>query len=107
VVDFTSPAYWYGASLAVRKGNPKGIHGMNDLAGKVAGAVGSGFDWYILSTHKELKELKSYPNTEAEFADLVNGRLNVVMEDENRGQVVHEAPSRSTNGARDWVQPVA
>ena len=82
VVDFTSPAYWYGASLAVRKGNPKNIHGMNDLAGKVAGAVASGFDWYILSTHKELKELKSYPNTEAEFADLVNGRLDVVMEDE-------------------------
>ena len=82
VVDFTSPAYWYGASLSVQKGNPKNIHGMNDLAGKTAGAVASGFDWFVLSTHKELKELKSYPNTEAEFADLVNGRVDVIMEDE-------------------------
>ena len=48
VIDFTSPAYWYGSGLAVRKGNPKNIHGMNDLAGKTAGAVQSGFDAYVL-----------------------------------------------------------
>src|SRR5206468_12386800 len=82
VIDFTSPAYWYGSGLAVRKGNPKNIHGMNDLAGKTAGAVRSGFDAYVLQKHTELKELKTYPSVEAELADLIDGRSDVVMEDE-------------------------
>src|SRR6516162_1658567 len=82
VIDFTGPAYWYGSALAVRKGNPKNIHTMNDLSGKTAGTVQGGFDQYVLQQHKELKELKTYPNPEAEFADLIDGRTDVVMEDE-------------------------
>src|SRR5215471_5236428 len=44
VIDFTSPAYWYGSSLAVHKGNPKNIHTAADLAGKIVGTVRGSFN---------------------------------------------------------------
>src|SRR5437867_11904340 len=34
VIDFTSPAYWYGAGVAVQKGNPKKIMNWEQFAGK-------------------------------------------------------------------------
>src|SRR5215472_19037031 len=74
VIDFTSPAYWYGSSLAVHKGNPKNIHTAADLAGKIVGVVRGSFNHDLLSKRKDLKELKLYTTNEAEFADLVASR---------------------------------
>lgn len=82
VIDFTSPAYWYGSSLAVRKGNPRNIHSAADLAGKVVGTIRGSFNHDLLAKRKDLKELKLYPTNEAEFADLIAGRLDVTMEDD-------------------------
>jgi polar amino acid transport system substrate-binding protein len=82
VIDFTSPAYWYGSSLAVRKGNPKNIHTAADLAGKVVGTVRGSFNHDLLGRRKDLKELKLYTTNEAEFADLLAGRVDVSMEDD-------------------------
>jgi polar amino acid transport system substrate-binding protein len=82
VIDFTSPAYWYGSSLAVQKGNPKNIHTAADLAGKVVGAVRGSFNHDFLSRRHDLKELKLYATNEAEFADLIAGRIDVTMEDD-------------------------
>jgi polar amino acid transport system substrate-binding protein len=82
VIDFTTPAYWYGSSLAVRKGNPKNIHTAADLAGKIVGTVRGSFNHDLLSKRKDLKELKLYTTNEAEFADLVAGRMDVSMEDD-------------------------
>ena len=82
VIDFTTPAYWYGSSLAVRKGNPKNIHTAADLAGKTVGTVRGSFNHDLLSKRKDLKELKLYTTNEAEFADLVAGRMDVSMEDD-------------------------
>ena len=82
VIDFTSPAYWYGSSLAVPRGNPKNIHTAADLAGKVVGTVRGSFNHDLLGRRKDLKELKLYSTNEAEFADLVAGRMDVAMEDD-------------------------
>jgi polar amino acid transport system substrate-binding protein len=82
VIDFTTPAYWYGSSLAVRKGNPKNIHTAADLAGKTVGTVRGSFNHDLLSKRKDLKDLKLYTTNEAEFADLVAGRMDVSMEDD-------------------------
>ena len=82
VIDFTSPAYWYGSSLAVHKGNPKNIHTAADLAGKTVGVVRGSFNHNFLEKRKDLKELKLYTTNEAEFADLVAGRIDVTMEDD-------------------------
>lgn len=82
VIDFTSPAYWYGSSLAVHKGNPKNIHTAADLAGKLVGTVRGSFNHDLLGKRKDLKELKLYTTNEAEFADLVAGRIDVSLEDD-------------------------
>ena len=82
VIDFTSPAYWYGSSLAVHKGNPKNIHTAADLAGKTVGVVRGSFNHDFLSRRHDLKELKLYTTNESEFADLVAGRVDVTMEDD-------------------------
>ncbi|HLJ59195.1 MAG TPA: transporter substrate-binding domain-containing protein [bacterium] len=82
VIDFTSPAYWYGSALAVHKGNPKNIHTAADLAGKVVGVVRGSFNHTFLEKRTDIKELKLYTTNEAEFADLIAGRIDVTMEDD-------------------------
>jgi polar amino acid transport system substrate-binding protein len=82
VIDFTSPAYWYGSSLAVHKGNPKNIHTSADLAGKVVGVIRGSYYHDLLSKRHDFKEFKIYTTNEAEFADLVAGRIDVAQEDD-------------------------
>ena len=82
VIDFTSPAYWYGSSLAVHKGNPKNIHSSADLAGKVVGVIRGSYYHDLLTKRHDFKELKIYTTNEAEFADLVASRIDVAQEDD-------------------------
>jgi polar amino acid transport system substrate-binding protein len=82
VVAFTSPAYWYGSALAVQKGNPKNIHTSGDMAGHTVGTVRGSFNQGLLEKRTDLKELKLYTSNEAEFADLIAGRVDVIMEDD-------------------------
>ena len=82
VIDFTSPVYWYGSSLAVHKGNPKNIHTSADLAGKNVGVIRGSYYHDLLSKRHDFKELKIYTSNEAEFADLVAGRIDVAQEDD-------------------------
>lgn len=82
VIDFTSPAYWYGSALAVYKGNPKNIHTAKDLTGKVVGVIRGSFNHNFLEKRKDLKELKLYTTNESEFADLAARRIDVTMEDD-------------------------
>jgi polar amino acid transport system substrate-binding protein len=82
VVAFTSPAYWYGSGIAVRRGNPSKIHAWADFAGHTVGTLRGSINHQLLSQRKDLKELKLYTSNEAEFADLIAGRLDVAMEDD-------------------------
>jgi polar amino acid transport system substrate-binding protein len=93
VVAFTSPAYWYGSALAVQKGNPQNIHTAQDMAGHSVGTVRGSFNQGLLEKRTDLKELKLYTSNEAEFADLIAGRVDVVMEDDIKiGQFMKNHP---------------
>ncbi len=93
VVAFTSPAYWYGSALAVQKGNPLNIHTSADMAGHTVGTVRGSFNQGLLEKRTDLKELKLYTSNEAEFADLIAGRVDVIMEDDIKiGQFMKNHP---------------
>jgi polar amino acid transport system substrate-binding protein/histidine transport system substrate-binding protein len=82
VIDFTSPAYWYGAAVAVQKGNPKKITTWDQLAGKVVGTYRGTFYQPIMEGRKDLKELKLFTTSDVEFADLANGRVDAIVDDD-------------------------
>ncbi len=82
VVAFTSPAYWYGSAIAVQRGNPLKIHGWDDFAGHTVGTLRGSINHQLLGARTDLKELKLYTSSEAEFADLIAGRIDVAMEDD-------------------------
>ena len=104
VVAFTSPAYWYGSALAVQKGNPQNIHTWEDLAGHTVGTVRGSFNQGLLEKRTDLKELKLYTSNEAEFADLIAGRVDVIMEDDIKiGQFMKNHPD-GRDGIRHGIQ---
>jgi ABC-type amino acid transport substrate-binding protein len=82
VIDFTSPAYWYGAAVAVQKGNPKKIMSWKDFAGKTVGTYRGTFYQPIMEARKDLKELKLFTTSDVEFADLAAGRVDAIVDDD-------------------------
>jgi polar amino acid transport system substrate-binding protein len=82
VIDFTGPAFWYGAAVAVPKGNPKHIKTWEDLGGKVAGTYRGTFYQPIMEARKDLKELKLFTTSDVEFADLAAGRVDAIVDDD-------------------------
>jgi len=88
VIDFTSPAYWYGAAVAVQKGNPKKIMKWEDFAGKTVGTYRGTFYQPIMEARKDLKELKLFTTSDVEFADLSNGRVDAIVDDEPTREVI-------------------
>ena len=104
VIDFTSPAYWYGSSLAVWKGNPKNIHSSADLAGKVVGVIRGSYYHDLLSKRHDFKELKIYTTNDAEFADLVAHRIDVTQEDDIKvGLFIKQHPGVPIEFASGYV----
>jgi ABC-type amino acid transport substrate-binding protein len=103
VVSFTSPAYWYGSSLAVQKGNPKNIHTWDDLKGKIVGTLRGSINQSVLEKRNDLKEMKLYANNESEFADLIAGRIDVAMEDGLKiGQFLKNHPEVALEAASGY-----
>jgi ABC-type amino acid transport substrate-binding protein len=103
VVAFTSPAYWYGSALAVNKGNPKNIHKSEDMKGHSVGTVRGSFNQGLLETRKDIGELKLYTSNEAEFSDLIAGRVDVVMEDDIKiGQFMKAHPDAAMEFATGY-----
>jgi ABC-type amino acid transport substrate-binding protein len=82
VIDFTSPAYWYGAGVAIQKGNPKKIMSWEQFAGKTIGTYRGTFYQPILEARKDLKELKLFTTSDVEFADLAAGRVDAIVDDD-------------------------
>ena len=94
VIAFTSPAYWYGSALAVQKGNPKNIHTWADFAGHTIGTVRGSINQHLLEPRKDLAELKLYTSNEAEFSDLLAGRIDGAMEDGLKiGEFIKQHPT--------------
>ncbi len=82
VVDFTSPAYFYGGVIAVQKGNPKHITSWQDLAGKAVGAYRGSFYDFALRKRTDLGKLEPYTTSAIELADLAAGRIDALVDDE-------------------------
>jgi len=103
VVSFTSPAYWYGSGIAVARGNPLNVHGWDDFAGKTVGTLRGTVNHQLLAARKDLKELKLYTTNEAEFADIIAGRLDVGMEDDIKiSQFLKQHPEAAMEMVSDY-----
>jgi polar amino acid transport system substrate-binding protein len=103
VVAFTSPAYWYGSGIAVARGNPLKIHGWDDFAGHTVGTLRGSINHQLLAARKDLKELKLYTSSEAEFADLMAGRIDIAMEDDIKiGLFLKQHPSAAMEMVADY-----
>ena len=103
VVAFTSPAYWYGSGVAVQKGNPLNVHKWDDFAGKTVGTLRGTVNHQLLEARKDLKELKLYTSNEAEFSDLIAGRIDVGMEDDIKvGQFLKQHPDSQMEMVKDY-----
>jgi polar amino acid transport system substrate-binding protein len=106
VISFTGPSFWYGSALAVAKGNPNNVHTWEDLAGKTVGTIRGSFGQGILDPRKDLKELRLYTSNEAEFSDLIAGRLDAVFEDGLKiGQFLKKNPDVPMEIATGYSPP--
>lgn len=106
VVAFTGPSYWYGSGVAVQKGNPLNIHSWDDFAGRTVGTLRGTVNHGLLEKRTDLKELKLYTSNEAEFSDLIAGRLDVGMEDDIKvGQFLKQHPEAAMELVPDY-QPL-
>jgi polar amino acid transport system substrate-binding protein len=79
LVDFTDILFYNSEALIVRKGNPKGIHKLGDLAGKSAGSYEGTvwIDWLNDLNKQGAKiEAKAYPTPTELIADVAAGRLD-------------------------------
>jgi polar amino acid transport system substrate-binding protein len=93
-IDFTTPAFYYGENLWVRKGNPLKIHTWEDLKGKVVGVgLGANYaEW--LQKRNDLKDLKFYKTVQDNIVDLAAGRYDVFVGDEvQTGAFLAQNPS--------------
>jgi polar amino acid transport system substrate-binding protein len=104
VISFSGPSYWYGSALAVQKGNPQDIHSWEGMAGHVVGTIRGSINQQLLEKRSDLKELKLYTSNEAEFADLIAGRIDVAMEDDLKvGQFLKQHPDVPMERASGYV----
>jgi polar amino acid transport system substrate-binding protein len=79
VVDFTDIVFYNAETLIVKKGNPKNIHKVADLAGKSAGSY-EGTVWmdWLNDMNKQggRVTVKAYPTPTELIADVAAGRLD-------------------------------
>lgn len=107
VVDFTSPAYYYGGVIAVQKGNPKHITSWEDLAGKTVGAYGGSFYDFALRKRTDLKKLEPYTTSAIELTDLAAGRIDAIVDDEPKvREYINQHPNANMQ-ATDIVLPAS
>jgi polar amino acid transport system substrate-binding protein len=80
-IAFTAPAWWYGSSLLVQKNNPAHITSWNDLTkpGVKVGVVNGSQSQTYLNGIKA--QSIAYEDANSEFASLVGGREDVVVDD--------------------------
>ena len=79
LVDFTDIVFYNAETVIVRKGNPKGIHKLADLAGKAAGSY-EGTVWidWLNDLNKQGAKIsvQAYPTPTELIADVAAGRLD-------------------------------
>jgi len=80
VIDFSGPAWWYGPTIVVQKGNPLNIKSFDDLKGKQVGVQGgTAQDEYARHIGAEVVP---FPSPVEEFSSIVTGRVPILLEDD-------------------------
>jgi polar amino acid transport system substrate-binding protein len=81
VAEFCFPTYYYAEWLAVRKGNPKNIHGFDDFKGKtIATQLGTNYaEWLGKIEGMNFVTAKDWQET---IQDLVIGRVDGIIYDQ-------------------------
>jgi polar amino acid transport system substrate-binding protein len=80
-VDFTDKYYNTGPAIAVAKDSPLTDASEAGLEGKILGAQASTTHANYAEAHMKKSELKLYPTAEEYKLDLVNGRVDAVIDD--------------------------
>lgn len=87
VIDFTDATFFNPEALDVPPGNPKGIHALADLCGRVAGSY-QGTTYIDLLRQASAKcpggraiDIRQYPTIQNVFADLSAGRIDAAVVD--------------------------
>ena len=87
VIDFTMTTFFNPESLDVPKGNPKNLHQLADLCGKIAGTyLGTTYVDTLNTASAKCPagtkiDIRQYPKIENVFADLSAGRLDAAVVD--------------------------
>ena len=105
VISFSSPAWWYGPALIVRKGNPGNIRSYSDLtrSGVTVGTVaGSAAAEYL--NHVGAKAVTFQDDTN-EFAAAEQGRVTVTLEDITKFAAYRQQNTKSNLVALDVQTP--
>jgi polar amino acid transport system substrate-binding protein len=80
VIDFSGPAWWYGPTIVVQRGNPLKIRSFDDLKGKQVGVQGGAAqDEYARHIGADAVPFNSPVE---EFSSLVTGRVPILLEDD-------------------------
>jgi len=80
-VDFTDKYYNTGPAIAVAKDSPLKDASEASLDGKILGAQGSTTHSNYAEAHFKNSEIKLYPTSEEYKLDLINGRVDGVIDD--------------------------
>ena len=82
-IAFTTTAWWYGTTLMVKSGNPKGLKTWADLqnSGVKVGVLTGSFVGEFLAKLTPKPNLVLVPDSNSEFQSLASGKVDVVVDD--------------------------
>ncbi|MCL6457346.1 MAG: transporter substrate-binding domain-containing protein [Gorillibacterium sp.] len=96
-LDFSEPYGRDGVVAAVNKAATDKVASINEIKGKVVGAIAGSTAEKVANTIGGFKELKAYPGETELFADLINKRIDVVaIGRDAAGDYVKTAPKGNT-----------
>jgi ABC-type amino acid transport substrate-binding protein len=102
-VDFSDPYYASGETIVVRAGNPEGIAGLEDLAGKVIGVL-AGSVTVDAVKHVGAKDIKVYDDQNQILLEIGNGRLDAgYLEAPSSAWVLKKQPELKAELVKEYV----
>jgi ABC-type amino acid transport substrate-binding protein len=102
-INFSKPYYASGETIVVKKGNPEGIHMLNDLAGKTVGVLTGSVTVDILKK-AGVTDLKYYDDQNQILLELGNGRLDAgYLEAPSSAWVIHKQPTLQVELVKSYV----
>ncbi len=110
-VLFANPEYSIGEAIAVKKGNPKGLHSYKDIAAKkdvkVAVMVGAMEEQYLIKSGVAKNQIVTVPDQPSALSALQSDRVDVVtMTGPSLQATLDSAKDDKIERVKDFEQPV-